>query len=128
MTAKKAASSRPSLAPKSTRKTEKKRDDDADSGLRVKLDGDIYEVRFGDVSSEVIRELRRHAGFGFNGLAQALKIDPDVDFIAAFVWLARRVAGEDVAFNDVVVTYRQLLEDFDVEAVGSEDVHLGPEA
>lgn len=121
-------STRPSLAPKVTRQTEKKRINDVESGVRVKLDGEIYEVRYGDVTSEIIRELRRHAGYGFNGLAAAMKVDPDVDIIATFVWLARRVAGEDVAFHDVVVSYRQLMEDFDVEAVGAEDVNLGPEA
>lgn len=118
--------SRPTAARKHTRTTEKNRADAMDAGLKITLEGEVYEVRLGDVTSNLTRELRRGIGMGFNQLMREVTNDPDVDSIAGFVWLARRIAGEKVDIEDVVVTYTQLLaDDFDIEVpdarVGGDD-------
>lgn len=120
---------RPTTARKHTRTTEKKRDDAMDAGLKITLEGETYEVRLGDVTSNLTRELRRGTGLSFNQLMREVTNDPDVDSIAGFVWLARRIAGEKVDVEDVVVTYTQLLrEDFDVELPDSRSGDEDPEA
>lgn len=111
--------SRPTTARKVTRKTEAKREDALDQGLRITLDGEVFDVRLGDITSTMARELRAKLGFGPMQLVGQLAVDPDVDLLSAFVWLARRIAGELVRFEDVEVTYAQLLSDgFDVTAPG----------
>lgn len=106
---------RPSTARKVTRTTEAKRESDLDNGLRISIEGEPYEVRIGDITSTLARELRAKVGFGPMQLIRQCAIDPDVDLLSAFVWLARRIAGELVRFEDVEVTYAQLLSDgFDV--------------
>lgn len=113
---------RPSTARKVTRSTESARESALDQGLSITLDGQTHEVRVGDISSSIARELRAHVGFGPMQLIRQCAIDPDVDLISAFVWLARRINGEHVAFNDVEVTYGQLLADgFDVSMPGDEE-------
>lgn len=100
-----------------------------DEGIRITLDGQSYELRVGDITSSLTRELRAKSGMSFNKLMEYLVTDPDSDVIAAAIWVARRTAGEDVAFEDVEVSYRQLLsEGFDVSAPGVEEVDSGPEA
>lgn len=105
---------------KHTARTETKRDEAMESGLKITLEGEVYEVRLGDVTSNLTRELRRGTGMSFNQLMREVTTDPDVDSIAGFVWLARRIAGERVDIEDVVVTYTQLLgDDFEVDVPGS---------
>lgn len=119
---------RPSAARKVTRKTEEKRDAELDRGLRIVIDGEEYVVRLGDVTSRVARELRAATGHGVHWLIGAVSVEPDVDLIAEFVWLARRIRGEEVAFDDIEVSYRQLLDDgFDVDLADAEE-SAGPEA
>lgn len=113
---------------KTSRSTTEKQDAALDEGIRMTLDGEVYELRVGDVTSTLTRELRARSGMSFNRLMETVTTDPDTDVIAAFIWLARRVAGEDVAFDDVTITYRQLLEDgFDIEAPGAAEVDDDPE-
>lgn len=118
---------RPSTARKVTRTTEEHRDEALDQGLRVTIDDEVYDVRVGDVTSKLARELRGHVGFGPMQLIRVCAVDPDIDLISAFVWLARRIRGELVRFDDVEVTYSQLLADgFDVDTPGKADAD--PEA
>lgn len=120
---------RPAAARKHTRTTEKNRAETMDAGLKITLEGEVYEVRLGDVTSNLTRELRRGTGLSFNQLMREVTTDPDVDSIAGFVWLARRIAGERVDVDDVVVTYTQLLgDDFEVEVPGARDGGDDPEA
>lgn len=110
---------RPSTARKVTRKTEESRESALDQGLRISMDGEVFEVRIGDITPTMARELRSKVGFGPMQLVAQCAADPDVDLLSAFVWLARRIAGELVRFEDVEVTYAQLLSDgFDVSAPG----------
>ena len=128
MTAKKGR--RPSLAAKESRSTKQEIDAALDEGVRMTMPGgEVYELRVGDVTSVLTRELRAHAGYSFNRLMEYVTSDPDTDVIAAFIWLARRVRGEQVAFDDVVVTFREILDDgFDIEAPGAEAGGDDPEA
>lgn len=120
---------RPSAARKHTRTTETSRADAMDSGLKITLEGEVYEVRLGDVTSNLTRELRRGTGMSFNQLMREVTTDPDVDSIAGFVWMARRIAGEKVDIEDVVVTYAQLLgDDFEVEVPDGRGEAGDPEA
>lgn len=120
---------RPSTARKHTRTTEKNRDAALEAGIKITLDGEVYEVRLGDVTSNLTRELRRGTGMSFNQLMQEVTNDPDADSIAGFVWLARRIAGEKVEIDDVIVTYGQLLaDDFDVDLPGKREAGDDPEA
>lgn len=121
---------RPNLAPKDRRAKKDAEDAALDEGVRITLDGETYELRVGDVSSSLTRELRAKAGMSFNRLLEYVTEDPDSDVIAAFIWLARRIRGEKVEFDDVTVTYKQLLgDDFDIVAPGDPEVgDDGPEA
>lgn len=121
--------SRPSAARKQTRTTEQNRTNELEQGIRITLDGEVHEVRLGDVTSNLTRELRRGTGLSFNQLMREVTTDPDVDSIAGFVWLARRIKGEKVDVEDVVVTYTQLLDgDFDVDVPGKREDSDDPEA
>lgn len=110
---------RPTTARKVTRKTEESRESALDHGLRITMEGEDFEVRVGDITPTMARELRSNIGCGPMQLIRQCAIDPDVDLLSAFVWLARRIAGELVRFEDVEVTYAQLLSDgFDVSTPG----------
>lgn len=65
-----------------------------DFALTVTVDGTAYTVRAGELNSRDITNLRRETGFSFRGLMDAAAKDPDIDIVAAIVWLARRKAGE----------------------------------
>lgn len=107
--------SRPSAARRHTRTTEKKATDQLEQGIRITLDGESYEVRLADVTPNLTRELRRGTGMSFNQLMREVTSDPDLDSLAGFIWMARRIVGEKVEIEDVVVTYAQILgDDFEV--------------
>lgn len=121
---------RPDLRRRVTRGTEQERKAREEAGLAITIDVDgkleRYEVRLGDVTSEAAAELRRQTGYGVNSLIQAVASDPDVDYIAAFVFLARMLRGDEVELADCSVRYAQLLgEGFDLEALGGEDAEEG---
>jgi hypothetical protein len=116
-------------ARKRTARTETSRTEALERGLRITLDGEAYEIRLGDVTSTVTRELRRATGMSFNQVMNLVQTDPDSDVIAAFVWMARRINGEAVDIDDVVITYTQLLGDgFDIDVAGDRSEDDGPEA
>lgn len=111
---------RPTLQRKHTTSSEKKRDAALNTGVKLTIEGVDYEVRVGDVTPPIARELRKHADMGFMSLMQAVGEDPDIDVISAFVWVARRLRGELIDFDDVVIDYAAILSDgFDVELAGA---------
>lgn len=121
--------SRPSSARKHTRTTEENRSDALEQGIRITLEGETYEVRLGDVTSNLARELRRGTGMALQQLLFEISNNPDLDSIASFVWLARRIAGEKVEIDDVVISYTQILnEGFDVDLPGKREAADDPEA
>jgi hypothetical protein len=117
---------RPTTARKVTRSSETKREAVLDSGLRITVEGEVYDVRLGDVTPALARELRAAIGMGPLQLINATGIAPDVDLLSAFVWLARRIRGEYVRIEDVSVSYQAMLSDgFDV---GFPEAEEDPEA
>lgn len=123
-------SNRPSMARKHTRTTKQAQQDQLNVGYRMTIDGEVYEARLGEVTPEIARELRRHIGVGFMGLLDQMSRDADIDLVSAAVWVARRIRGERVALEDVVVSYADMLaDDFDIgEASSGEDAADDPEA
>jgi hypothetical protein len=123
--------SRPTTARKVTRKTEEKRQSGLDEGLRLTIDGAEYVVRAGDLTALDSRELRRQVGFSFTGLLGAFQSAPDIDLIAAVVWLARRIRGEvTLSYDDVAgeMGY-DVLDHIEFAEAGAEDVDAAdPEA
>ena len=104
---------RPALQRKTTRSSEKARKDELDLGVSVIVDGTTYTVRQGDLTSMDTMNLRRETGFSFRGLMMAAAKDPDIDIIAALVWLSRRIDGElMLSYEDVA---RDIGYDVDVE-------------
>ena len=62
----------------------------------------------------------------FMGLLQSFETQPDIDLIAALVWLSRRIDGERMlAFADVA---REIGYDVDIEVVGEAEEESDPEA
>lgn len=120
---------RPNLARKVTPKSEANRESALDQGVRMVVDGVEYVVRLGDMTSPIAREFRRNYGASFNALQEELGGDPDLDSIAAFMWLAKRLAGEVLDFDEVTVSYGQMLsEGFEITVAGPSEVEDSPEA
>lgn len=123
-------STRPKVERRDTRKTKASAEADLNRGIEITIAGRAYAVRIGDVSPDLARELRRETGFGFLQLFGSLVGTPDVDTVSAWIWLARRVEGEDVTLAEVdsEVTYAtigQLEEAKTLEGPGDTS---GPEA
>lgn len=122
---------RPTTARKVTRKTEAKRDAALDEGLKLTIDGAEYVVRAGDLTALDSRELRKQVGMSFAALLQAFNTDPDIDLIAAVMWLARRIKGEaQLTYDDVAgeVGY-DVLDQIEFADAGPEEAEVaGPEA
>lgn len=108
---------KPTLNRKVTPKDEDKRREILDQGFALTLDGETYTVRLGDITPQFAREIRLVTGRSFRALALLLEEDADVDVVADALWIAKRLAGEDVALEDVSVDYAQLAEGA-VEAAG----------
>lgn len=110
------SNSRPPLARKHNRSTEKSRQDELDKGVRITSGDDVFEVRVGDVSPALTAELRRNTGMSFRRLMEVTSEDPDVDVLTALEWLSRRIRGEEIEFEEVAMTYQDVLGDgFDID-------------
>lgn len=118
--------SRPPLQRKHTRKTEDNRKAALEEGVKISYDGEEYVVKAGDISSQAARRFRREVGTSVRGVMEELGTDPDIDSVAALVWLARLLRGEDIELDDVAMTYDDL-DRIEVEKPGPEDEN-DPEA
>jgi hypothetical protein len=117
------ASARPPLDRKVSRETAKNVDKVLDEGLKLTIDGEVFEARYGDITPALARELRENSGMSFIRLVNTATVEADIDVLSAAVWVARRIRGEDVAFADVKVSYTQMLsDDFDISLPGAEDL------
>lgn len=122
---------RPSTARKVTRKTKDARQEALDSGMKITIEGESYEVRMGDITPSIAREVRQEFGFGPQRFIATLASDPDVDLLAGFIWLARRIRGEYVDLDTVMggVSYASLLgDDVEFDTTGPEELDDSPEA
>lgn len=124
------APERPSLAPKHTRKTEAKRSDAMDEGIRIGLGDEVYEVRIGDLNALSERALRRQYGCSFTAMTQEFEADPGLDSIAAVVWLSRYINGEtDLSYDEVALEINlEFFENATIEKTGPAEVGDSPEA
>lgn len=104
-----------------------RRADAEDFTMTVKVDGIPYTFRPNEASAVMAGALRREVGMSMNGLLQAAHSDPDIDVLAAIVWLARLQAGDKVGYVEVAeaITYDTDIEP--VEEPAQEDPH-SPEA
>jgi len=114
---------RPALTKRTTRASEQARKAELDAGIAVMVDGVRHQVRMGDLSSMDAAHLRRETGFSFRGLMMAAAKDPDIDIIAAIVWLSRRLDGE--ALLDFETVAREIGYDADVDLAEPEDDATG---
>lgn len=94
--------SRPNLQRKHTRTTQAKKQAQQDQGVSITLDGRTYTVMAGDLNALDARALRQALGHGLPKLIELLSTDPDIDLVAAVIWLARRIDGErGLTFDEV---------------------------
>ena len=120
--------SRPSMARRVTpRDRQRKHSELAGPSLAITVDGVTYAIREGDLSASDVSALRREIGMSFRAVLKAATTDPDIDVIAAIVWLARRAEGENLlSFSEVA---DEIGYDVDVQVVGDEaEVSDSPEA
>lgn len=89
------------MPPQARRRTGPKKADDS-LGMKIELDGRTYVVRESDLTPHDVRALRKETGFSWAGLGRELQRDPDIDLIAALVWMARRLDGDDVTYDTVL--------------------------
>lgn len=111
---------RPKLARKVTPKDEANRDAALNEGIKLTLDGESFVLRVGDITPALAREIRKETGRSFNRLMADVTEDPDIDVIAEAIWVARRIAGDNVRLDDIAVSYELILGDkFDISAPGA---------
>ena len=109
------ATARPPLDRKHTKSSEAKRQENLNLGARITVNGEAFEARLGDITPVFGREVRRALGYGFMDLLDRLGDSPELDYVAEFLWVARRLRGEDVALDDIELDYADLLDEgFDV--------------
>jgi hypothetical protein len=69
--------------------------------IALRIDGSVHTVHVGELCALDAKDLRRQSGLSLAATLKAAQEDPDLDVVAALVWLARRQRGEDVTFDDV---------------------------
>lgn len=108
-----------------TKKSKADKQKALDQGIKVTVAGVDYSVRLGDLSALDSLALRRELGVSFMGLMRQLNDDPDIDSIAAIVWLRRRIDGEIVLPYESVAADFSYDTEFDIEEAEPE---TNPEA
>lgn len=117
-------SSRPSVG----NIAEGKRNAELDTGVRFTIGDDVHEVRIGDITPRLAREVRKATGSSVMQLLEEVENAPDIDTIATLIWVSQRIKGIDIELDDVEFDYSVMLgEDFDV-SVAEPEVTDSPEA
>lgn len=80
----------------------------------MKVNSKAYTMRLSELTAKDSAALRRQTGMSTRLLLSAASTDPDLDTVAALVWLARRQAGDEVTFDDVA---EEIGYDADIESV-----------
>ena len=80
---------------------ERKRDAIRKQRLVLHVDDAEYVLRATDVTPALAGEYRRQTGLTVLATVGALYADPDLDVVASAVWLARRLAGDSVTWDEV---------------------------
>lgn len=89
--------------------------------IAITVDGVRYEVAELDLRAPDIRELRKETGMSFMRLVETFEADPDLDLVAAFLWLARRSNGEPSLRYADVANGMGYSSDFEFERVGEQE-------
>lgn len=90
----------------------------AEAAMSLTIDGKLYDLIIADLTSLDTMALRRATGMGIRGLMKAAEEDPDIDVIAALVWLSRRTHGErGLRFEEVAA---EIGYDVDIQMDGAE--------
>lgn len=119
---------RPSTARRVTRSTERAQEEQDKRGLCIHIDGADHTVVFSDVTPQVARQVRSVTGMGFMQIVAGIAASPDVDLIAAFLWVEKLLAGEKVTLQSIDVDYDAVFaDDFDISDPEDDEV-TGPEA
>jgi len=114
--------------PKVGNVAEGKRNAELDTGVRFTVGEDVHEVRIGDITPRLAREVRKATGSSVMQLIQEASEAPDIDTIATLIWVAQRIKGVEVDLDDVDFDYSSMLsEDFDI-TVAEPEVDDSPEA
>lgn len=97
------------------------------AAISLSVDGRQYTVVVGDLTSLDAMALRRATGMSIQSLMRTATEDPDIDVIAALVWLARRTTGEkNLRFEDVA---SEIGYDVDIQTLDAADTEdEAPEA
>lgn len=87
--------------------------------LSVKVHGQEYSVRLEDCTAKDVSDCRRETGVSLQDVFGQISSSPDLDSVAALVWLARRQSGErELSFRAVALTINYGTE---IEIVGDEE-------
>ncbi len=94
-----------------------RREEAAKASVTITVDGVAHTFRPVEVSANMIGQLRRATGMSLAECMEAAQKSPDLDVLAAMVWLARRQAGEAITYDEVAdaLTYDTELEVDDAE-------------
>lgn len=90
--------------PPPTSKARQRAAGQSEPNIKVVVDGVTYTIRSDELTARDARDLRKQAGLSFQGVMAAAQEDPDIDVIAALVFLACRQDG------DRKVTYDEIAE------------------
>lgn len=90
----------------------------------IKVDGVEYPLRVDEITAADAGALRQSTGLSVRAVTQAAEVDPDIDIIAALVFLSRRQNGaKSLAYAAVAdaISYRSTIETDTLEDDGVED-------
>jgi hypothetical protein len=71
------------------------------ANVSIRMDGEEFTMRMSDLTARDSAALRQATGMSLRYLLTAVGKDPDLDAVAAVVWMARRQRGDDVTFDEV---------------------------
>jgi hypothetical protein len=86
--------------------------------VTIKVDGETYEFRPGEVTARQVSEVRKETGMSVRAVMEQAQSDPDLDTIGALIYLARCQRGEDVTVQEV---YKGLTYGVDLELEADTD-------
>lgn len=95
--------------------------------ITIKVDGKPYTLHVSDLGGTHARMIRQATGHSLKWLMDQAAADPDIDILAALVWLARFTAGEvnlTLADVEAELTYDADFEIVDDDTAPPEDGEL----
>lgn len=121
---------RPATGRKQTARTaaaaKREADEALETGVSLTVDGTTYTVRLGSLSARDTMALRRATGLSVRALIADLQRDPDIDLIAALVWLGRRTGNDGATAPEPLLEFDEVAEeiaydsDFDLEGLDAD--------